>query len=121
MIMLIACSMFRSVSVTFSMGRICRKAEVGLMALGSSTAGQQFAGHRVGHGARQEADGFLAGDGKVHEHHALAGFFLGHHAVDQLTHRRIDLGDHGQPIQCGLEEFEGLAADHQAEVTRPTT
>ena len=38
MIMLIACSIVRSVSVTRSMGIICKKAEVGLMAQGTSTA-----------------------------------------------------------------------------------
>ena len=112
MIMLIACSMFRSVSVTRSMGRICRKAEVGLMALGSSTAASSSPVVESVMVRVRNPMVFWPGDGKIDQHHALAGLFLGHHAVKQLAHGAVDLGDHGQPLQRGLKELECLAAHH---------
>ena len=55
---------------------------------------------------------FWPGDGKIDQHHALAGLLFGQHAVEQLPHRRVDLGHKGQPLQRSLEEVECLAAQH---------
>ena len=74
--MLIACSIVRSVSITRSMGRICRNADVGLMAFGTSTAASGLPVRSVAHGAGQKANALLAGDREVHQHHALARSFF---------------------------------------------
>ncbi len=38
---------------------------------------------------------------------------LGHHRVQQLPHRRVDLGHKRQPLQDRLKQAERLPADHQ--------
>jgi hypothetical protein len=55
----------------------------------------------------------LTGNGEINQDHALAGLLFGHHGVDELADRGIDLGDEWQALEDSLEEVECLATNDE--------
>ena len=111
--MLIACSIVRSVSVTRSIGRICKKRRSRVDGIRQQNRCQRRALVESVSVRVRNPMLFCPGIGKSTSTTRWLLSFFAIIVSKQLAHRRINLGHKRQPLQHRLKKVEGLPANHQ--------